>query len=102
MSSKSSPRVARYGVSWLGRGANPGPGNLVSLVQRFDPVFAEELSEFFGHDDELLKRDVAFLVDARNKIAHGRSESVRARRALDLSTSVHHVAEWFIQTFDPR
>lgn len=100
--SKSSPAVAAYGASWLGRGANPTPGRLVGLVGRFDGAWATELQSLFDADDERLKREVAFLVDRRNKIAHGQGEGISGRRALDLAASAREVTDWFIRRLDPR
>lgn len=100
--SKAAPRVSSYGESWLGRGANPTPGNLVALVRRFDLGWSDELNDLFTENDEMLKREVGLLVDRRNKIAHGLGEGMRARKALELLDSAEVVATWFITTFDPR
>ncbi|MBW4078441.1 MAG: hypothetical protein HIU84_08055 [Acidobacteria bacterium] len=100
--SKSSPMVASYGNSWLGRGASPSPANLVALVQRFDHKWSEELYQLFADNDEFLSRETKFLVNRRNKIAHGLSEGIGARKALDLVESTAEVAEWFLEKFDPR
>lgn len=102
ISSKSSPRVAAFATSWFGSGANPSPGKLVALVRRFDQHWADDLDSLFRADDDLLKREISLLVDKRNKIAHGRGDSVTSRKALDFITPVERVAAWFIVTFDPR
>ena len=102
IASKSSPQVAAYGNSWFGRGANPTPANLVSLVQRFDPGWADDLQALFDADDGVLSREIYFLVDRRNKIAHGVSESTGAGKALGLAEHSQTVAEWFLVRFDPR
>ncbi len=99
--SKSDPRSSSFGQSWLGRGANPSPGNLVKLVSRFDPRWADDLNHLFDADDELLKRELVFLVDRRNKIAHGLSEGIGARKALDLADIALAVSGWFISTVNP-
>jgi hypothetical protein len=102
LTSKASPRVSRFGSSWLGRGANPSPDRLVELVRRFDGEWADELKAEFEADDQLLQREISFLVDRRNRIAHGLGEGVGARKALDLGTYTAAVADWFIRRFDPR
>lgn len=100
--SKSELRVASYGCSWLGRGSNPSPGNLVDLVSRFDGQWSEELTALFDADDQRLRRGVASLVGTRNKIAHGLGENVNARKALDFVELTTEVSDWFIRRFDPR
>lgn len=102
LSSKSDPRSAAYGSSWLGRGANPTPGSLVALVGRFDGSWADELQALLDSDDEKLKRELSFLVDRRNKIAHGLPEGLGTSKALDLKQTAADVGDWFIKQFDPR
>jgi hypothetical protein len=41
------------------------------------------------------------LVDRRNQIAHGLSEGVGIRKALDLKITACEVADWFILRFNP-
>lgn len=102
LKSKSDPRSAAFGESWFGRGANPKPESLVALVQRFDSEWAEELKVFLNDQDELLKRELEFLVDKRNRISHGLNQGVGQRRALDLAPRARQVVRWFIDRFDPR
>lgn len=100
--SKSDPRSAMFGESWFGRGASPRPEFLIKLVQRFDRAWADELDALLRRDDELLKRELEFLVDKRNRISHGLNQGVGQRKALDLVSTVRQVADWFINRFDPR
>jgi len=102
VASKTIPRVGAYGASWLGRGANPTPDHLVGLVRRFDSNWADDLAAFLKGEDELLWRELSFLVDRRNKIAHGLGEEITARKALDLADHARTTAEWFVGRFDPR
>ena len=102
MVSKSTRQVSSFGASWLGHGGNPSPGHLVSLVRRFDSAWAAELQAFFDADDEALKREISFLVDRRNKMAHGASENTGTAKALELTVHAQSVADWFIRRFDPR
>lgn len=102
LASKSDPRSAGFGGSWLGRGRNASPSQLVELVRRFDAEWGAELERELNADDERLKREVSFLVDRRNKIAHGLSEGIGARRAMDLALVAIEVTDWFIRRLDPR
>lgn len=100
--SKSDARSASFGASWFGRGRNPSKDSLVSLVRRFDGAWGNSLETLLNDNDELLGRELAFLVDRRNKIAHGLSEGIGVRKALDLVAPAKEIADWFIATFDPR
>jgi len=99
--SKSSAKVTSFGHSYFGRGANPSPDKLIAVVRRFDAGWATDLETTFNADDHRLSREVSFLVDRRNKIAHGLSESLGATKALSLVPVAHEVAKWFLDTFDP-
>ncbi len=83
--SKSEARAAAFGGSWLGQGRGAHPDNLVGLVSKFDSQWAEELTNLFENNDQELRREISLLVDRRNKIAHGLSEGVGTRKALDLA-----------------
>ena len=102
LKSKSDPRSAAFGESWLGRGANPRPESLINLVQKFDKTWGDELDALLSEDDELLKRELEFLVDKRNIISHGLNQGVGQRKALDLVPCARRVTTWFIDRFDPR
>ena len=102
IASKSSRQVGAFGISWFGRGVNPTPPNLVSLVQRFDSGWADDLQAIFDADDGVVSREIYFLVDRRNKIAHGLSENTGAAKALSLAEHSQTVAQWFLARFDPR
>lgn len=95
------PQVAAFAVDNL-KIANPTPDRLLNLVGAFDSAWRAELETRLDADDQLLRREIAFLVDRRNKIAHGVSESVTARKALDLLEAARDVADWFLLRFDPR
>jgi len=95
-------RCISFTSSWFGRGRNPTPATLIELVKRFDPNWAGELEDLLTNEDELLAREMEFLVDRRNRIAHGLNEGVNQGKALSLVHHANSVAEWFISTFDPR
>ena len=101
LENKSDFRSASFSRSWFGSGANPSPEKLVKLVSKFDPVWSKELDELFKNNDELLLREISYLVDRRNKIAHGVNENVNIRKALDLVKHARTVAVWFTETFKP-
>lgn len=101
LESKSDFRSASFSRSWFGSGANPTPNKLVTLVSKFDPAWSAELEDLFKRNDELLLREINFLVDRRNKIAHGVNESVGIRKALDLVGHARVVANWFTEKFKP-
>lgn len=102
LKSKAHPRCSSFGASWLGRGRSPSPESLINLVQKFDGSWAKELELLMREDDEKLKRELDFLVDRRNKIAHGVSEGITIRKSLSLVEPATAVAGWFIKTLDPK
>jgi len=102
LKSKASPSAASFGSSWLGGGRNPTPDKLEALVKRFGSGLNEELTDLFDNNDHYLRGEIAFLVDRRNKIAHGHNENIGSRRALDLVTAATTLADWFILRLDPR
>jgi hypothetical protein len=100
--SKAEKRAAGFGGSWLGQGRGPHPEQLMALAGRFDSQWADELRQLLDDNDQKLRREVSFLVDRRNKIAHGLSDGLGTRKALDLSQHAREVADWFILRLDPR
>lgn len=101
MTSKAHGNVARFGGSWIDRGFNPKPDRLVEMTKRFSQTWAADLEQHLSADDDYLKREMGFLVDRRNKLAHGVGESVGARKALDLYDVAIATADWFIVRFSP-
>jgi hypothetical protein len=100
--SKSIPRVSSYAISWVSTGLNPRPRKLEEFVRRMDGDWSAELVEFFDADDQRLRREIALLVDRRNKLAHGQAEGVGATKAVALSDDAVTVADWFLNRYDPR
>ncbi len=70
-------------------------------MRRFDDVWADELSDLLNENDEYLKREFEFLVDRRNRIAHGLSEGITIRKAIVLYDAVQEISEWFVAQFKP-
>lgn len=99
---KSFGRVKLFSRSWLTRINNPDPDRLIELVGRFDTVLQGDLRKLFEDNDFELKREISLLIDKRNAIAHGESEGVGSRKALDLLKYSESLTDWFIRNFDPR
>lgn len=100
--SQSSPSVASFVRTQFFRGANPSPGRIADTLRKLDPSRADKFEAFVNDDDQRLKRELEFMVNRRNKIAHGQSETVRRRKALDLADVAIEIADWIVTTLDPR
>ena len=100
--SKSSPVIATFVRTQFFRGANPGPTRISDTLRKREPVRADRFDEFVDDCDERLSRELSFLVDRRNKIAHGQSETLRKRRALDLAGAALEITDWVVDELDPR
>jgi hypothetical protein len=99
---KSGARVQRFSESWLRKIDNPSPDRLLELVGRFDTSLRDDLNAFFEDNDGELRREISLLLGKRNLIAHGESEGIGSRKALDLLQYSRSLADWFILNFDPR
>ena len=99
---KSFGRVKYFSASWLKKIENPTPDNLLQLVGRFDGSLRDDLCALFDGNDGELKREISLLIDKRNAIAHGESEGIGSRKALDLLSYSKLLTDWFIRNFDPR
>lgn len=102
MQQRSGGVVRSFSQSWLPSHRNPWPDRLVEWVSRFDTSWSAELWELLDEDDERLRRELSFLVDRRNRIAHGLNEGIGVRKALDLQGVAGEVADWFIRRFNPN
>ncbi len=98
---RSGGPVRTFSQSWLERSPNPSPDALALLTGRFDSTWANDLMELLEADDQRLQREVAFLVDRRNKIAHGLNEGIGPAKALLLKEVACEVGDWFIARFNP-
>lgn len=99
---KSFGRVKLFSQSWLTRINNPDPDRLLELVGRFDAGLQEDLKRLFSDNDFELKREISLLINKRNAIAHGESEGIGSRKALDLLEHSKRLTDWFVLNFDPR
>ena len=93
--------VRAFGHSWLDRSRNPSPDNLLDMIGRFDYTLRAEFGELLESDDQRLRRELAFLVDRRNHIAHGLSEGINRDKALALKNVALEVSEWLVLKFNP-
>jgi hypothetical protein len=98
---RSGGPARSFSSSWLERGRNPTPDALVTFVGRFDAAWSAELRELLDENDERLGRELAFLVDRRNKIAHGLNEGIGAVKAIQLSEVSGEISDWFVARFNP-
>jgi hypothetical protein len=98
---KSGGWMRSFSHSWLERGRNPSPENLLQLLGRFDQALSDEFEVLLQENDEHLRRELSFMVDRRNKIAHGLNEGIRSERAVDLSEVAVTITDWFVLKFNP-
>jgi hypothetical protein len=98
---RSGGTVRMFAHSWLDRTGNPTPDRLGDLVGRFDSTMREDLLAFLADQDERLSRAVYFMVDRRNRIAHGLNEGISRTKALELKLVACEVADWFVLRFNP-
>lgn len=102
VSSKSGGYVRSFAQSWLMRSRNPSPQAIEGMLGRFDSLLASEFASFIDDDSQARRRDLEFMVDRRNKIAHGLNEGITERRALDLKETSVAVTDWFILRLNPE
>jgi hypothetical protein len=99
---KSYGLVRTFSLGALNRPIqNPRPTILEEFVGRFDEGLRQDLAVLLDADDQILRRELDFLVDRRNKIAHGLNESVGVAKALRLKDVACEIADWFILRFRP-
>src|SRR5665213_1902078 len=81
---RSGGPARAFASSWLERVPNPTPEALTALTGRFDSVWSVDLDDFLAAEDQRLSREISFLVDRRNRIAHGLNEGIGSQKALAL------------------
>lgn len=99
---RSGGYVRNFARSWLDRSQNPTPEALLLLVGRFDAELAKDLEDLLESEDQVLRRELAFLVDRRNRIAHGMNEGIGAQKALQMKDVAVEVGDWFILRLNPQ
>lgn len=100
--SRSSPNVASFVRSGFFRGSNPKPTRLTETLRKLDPAISGTIVAYLEADDQRLSRELSFMVDRRNKIAHGQSENVSRRRALQLAEVALEIGDAVTASLDPR
>lgn len=98
----SHPAVANYIKDGLFRGRNPRPDALLDRISKLDPEWESSLRNLLQENDSYLSRELSYLVDRRNKIAHGKSESVTIRKSLTLVEVSTEIADHIVNLMDPR
>lgn len=93
--------VKAFGHSWLDRSRNPSPDNLSGMIGRFDHGLRVEFDQLLDSDDQRLRRELSFLVDRRNHIAHGLSEGINRDKALALKGVSLEISDWLVLKFNP-
>jgi len=98
---RSSGLVKSFGHSWLDKSRNPSPDSLLAMIGRFDLNLKNDFDEFLELDDQRIRRELAYLVDRRNHIAHGLNEGINREKALSLKEVALEVSDWLILKFNP-
>lgn len=93
--------VRTFGHSWLDKSRNPSPDSLLAMIGRFDMNLRDEFEQFLESDDQRLRRELAYLVDRRNHIAHGLSEGINREKAVLLKDISIEISDWLIMKFNP-
>lgn len=98
---RSSGLVKSFGHSWLDKSRNPSPDSLLGMIGRFDLNLKNEFDQLLEQDDQRLRRELAYLVDRRNHIAHGLSEGINRDKSLILKDVALDVSDWLVLKFNP-
>jgi hypothetical protein len=98
---KSGGLVRSFALTWLERTRNPTPDTLLESLGRFDSDLRDDFQNFLEREDSRLHRELSFLVDRRNKIAHGMNESITPRKSLAMKEVAVEIADWFILRLRP-
>lgn len=98
---RSGGLVRSFGQSWLEKSRNPSPESLLEMIGRFDSSIRDELDRMLEGDDQRLRRELSFLVDRRNQIAHGLNEGINRDKSVALKDVAIEVVDWLILRFNP-
>ncbi|MFI9485359.1 HEPN domain-containing protein [Promicromonospora sp. NPDC052451] len=90
-----------YSLSWLSRSINPSVENIRTTLGRFDAGFVEEFELMLSEGNGELGNDLGALITKRHAIAHGQSDGLGDRRALDLYEMAKKLADWMIRRLSP-
>lgn len=98
---KSGGLVRAFSHSWLEKSRNPSPDNLLDMIGRFDHTLRTEFDELLEAEDQRLRRELNFLVDRRNHIAHGLNEGINRDKAIQLAGVAGEISDWLVLKFNP-
>ena len=71
------------------------------MIGRFDHALRVEFEELLDANDQQFRRELTFLVDRRNHIAHGLSEGITRDKAIALKSVSIDISDWLILKFNP-
>lgn len=98
----TAPHVHRYIRSGMFKGRNPKPDRIEKLLGDFHSEWRTQIKNALDENDEILRRELAFLVQKRNKIAHGQSDGIGKRKALDLCNYAIELSDKILQILSPE
>jgi len=102
ISACSGGQVKSFAHTWVEKTRNPSAHNLEEMVGRFDAEWREQFGAFLDDQDERLRRELAFLINTRNQIAHGLNEGIGLQKALQLKGVAIEIANWIVAQFRPH
>jgi hypothetical protein len=98
---KSGGSVEAFALSWLDKSRNPSRKNLAEFLARFGQEIRIAFDTFMDDDDERLDRELAFMIDRRNRLAHGENESVNVAKAILLKDVAVEIVDWIAEALNP-
>ncbi len=99
---KSYGLVKSFALSNLERTRNPRPDVILEQIGRFDAALGQELADFMDEDNSTVRQDLLFLVDRRNRIAHGENEGMGMNRSLALAKTASLLVDWLVLRLNPN
>lgn len=74
------------------RGANPTRDHIKRTLKDLDPVLENDFLALLGDNDSLKS-----LVETRNKVAHGQSDTCTRRQAIEKGDLAIKIGDWFLE-----
>jgi hypothetical protein len=100
--SKSSPAIGSFVRAQFFKGRNPTPVRIADGLRQLDPAKSDKFVAFIDENDQARRRELEFMVNRRNKIAHGQSEGIGRNKALALADVAMQIGDWITTELDPR
>lgn len=88
-----------FGLSWCTRLPNPKADPMCKWVARFSSKWEQELRALL--DTEERSASLNSLVGLRNRLAHGKQQSVSPAQAAEYCDLAIELVEWLVNRFDP-